>query len=145
MTKKVNVTASFIRNVQVGSDGGGDLEIFGELFAKRVKQVIINSREVYQDISVVPLWQRSSGDHIVLSAGASLPICVTRQIAIEPSEYLSFGGHLLEHDSCDLSHDDLGTKYQNVRHDNINYHKYDIKFEQDGQKVEVGFVTLLAT
>jgi hypothetical protein len=137
MTKRVRVLLIGIKNNHTGDDPGGNLEIYGDLFARRV---IVNEIGEFQAIGTEHLWHANSDARIDLSEGAIFPLNVAREITIESGEFLWLGGHLAEHDTFGPN-DNLGFIDKKIPHDAIQSGPQFVVFRESDQEAEVRFTT----
>ncbi len=137
MTKRVRVTLNGIKVNTEGSDPGANLEIYGDLFARRV---FVN-QEIgeFQEIAREHLWHRNESDRVDISAGAIFVTPgVVRDMIIEPGEFLWLGGHLAEHDTFG-ENDNLGFIDKKIPHDAIQSGPQAVVFRESDQEAQVNF------
>jgi hypothetical protein len=137
MTKRVRVQLIGIKNVHTGDDPGGNLEVYGDLFARRV---FVNEIGEFQALDTQQMFHRASADALDISEGAIFTLGETRELGIEPGEFLWLGGHLAEQDDTSAN-DNLGFIDKKIPHDAIQSGPQFVVYRESEQEVEARFTT----
>lgn len=139
MTKRVIVTLTGIKNVATGSDPGANVEIYGDLYARRV--VLNMDTGDFQAIVTHQLWHRNGDNPVDISQDSIVQIgAAAPELTIEPGEFLWIGGHLAEEDDWPNANDNLGFIDKKLAHDAIQPGPQPVIFTDNDQKVEAKFL-----
>ncbi|MCP3822866.1 hypothetical protein NLX86_33775 [Streptomyces sp. A3M-1-3] len=141
MAKNVIVSLVGIKGIATGDDPGFNLEIYGDLFARRV---FVNEVGEFHPLETHHLWHRNDTDRIQVTEGSTHTInSSSPQFAIHPGEFLWIGGHLADHDEFS-NNDNLGFIDKKIPHDFIQSGPAGVVFQESEQIVEARYNILVS-
>lgn len=130
----VSVKASEIWNIQTGDDPGGDLEIFGEVYARRMTF----DTGAVQELERRVLFSRGDTGYVSISQGTTYLNPVGAQnLNIESDEWLALTVALMEYD--DTSANDPMPGELKIKFSKLQSGRQKIRVNEGNQYVDVVF------
>lgn len=142
MTKDVRVRLNGIKNTRTGSDGGANLEIYGDLFARRV--MINPDTGESQPLDSRHLFHVASENAINISENSTYSFDRYEVLRIHDGEWLWIGGHLAEQDDFPNANDNLGFVDKKIRYARIGEEPNpSVEFTDNDQHVVAQFTVIV--
>lgn len=142
MSKNVTVKLVGIYNDQTGSDGGAALEVYGDLYARRM--VVDQELGDWRERESKRLWHRASGDAQSIGTNNLFPVGTEVSLTVNDDEFLWVGGHLAEHDDWPNANDNLGFVEHRIHHNNLIAEPRVVHFRESDQLVQAKFMLMVS-